>query len=134
VLDSDLYKSLGLRSAFFFDKETFGTDRLLTGDIRDDAFLAAAPVSDAVRRDHKWLLTERFDPMPGLRQSEKKARLVRMSYADFLTKLWKLDPGVLPLYQPRPHGYSASASRPCRRRTPSASGIPDTPRWAWISR
>ena len=104
VLDSDLYKSLGLRSAFFFDKETFGTDRLLAGDIRDEAFLAAAPVSDAVRRDHKRLLTERFDPMPGLSQSEKKARLARMSYADFLTKLWKVDPGVLPLYQTRPHG------------------------------
>ena len=104
VLDSNLYKSLGLRPAFFFDKETFGTDRLLAGDLRDDAFLAAAPVSDAVRRDHKRLLTEHFDPMPGLSQSEKKARLARMSYADFLTKLWKLDPGVLPLYQTRPHG------------------------------
>ena len=56
VLDSDLYKSLGLRPAFFFDKETFGADRLLVGDLRDDAFLAAAPVSDAVRRDHKRLL------------------------------------------------------------------------------
>ena len=104
VLDSNLYKSLGLRPAFFFDKETFGTDRLLVGNLRDDAFLAAAPVSDAVRRDHKRLLTEHFDPMPGLTQSEKKARLARMSYADFLTKIWKLDPGVLPLYQTRPHG------------------------------
>jgi spermidine dehydrogenase len=104
VLDSNLYKSLGLRPAFFFDKETFGTDRLLAGDLRDDAFLVAAPVSDAVRRDHKRLLTEHFDPMPGLSQSEKKARLARISYADFLTKLWKLDSGVLPLYQTRPHG------------------------------
>ena len=71
VLDSNLYKSLGLRPAFFFDKETFGADRLVAGDLRDDAFLAAAPVSDAVRRDHKRLLTEHFDPMPGLSQSEK---------------------------------------------------------------
>src|SRR5258706_175986 len=104
VLDANLYKSLGLRPAFFFDKETFGADRLLAGDLRDDAFLAAAPVTDAVRRDHKRLLTERFDPMPGLSQAEKKARLARISYADFLTKMWKLDPGVLPLYQTRPHG------------------------------
>jgi hypothetical protein len=57
VLDTNLYKALGLRPAFFFDKETFGTDRLLAGDLREDAFLAAAPVSDAVRRDHKRLLT-----------------------------------------------------------------------------
>ncbi len=104
VLDSGLYKSLGLRPAFFFDKETFGTDRLVVGDVRDDAFLAAAPVSDSVRRDHKRLLTERFDPMPGLGSAEKKARLARMSYTDFVTKLWKLDAGVLRLYQTRTHG------------------------------
>jgi spermidine dehydrogenase len=104
VLDTNLYKALGLRPAFFFDKETFGTDRLLAGDLREDAFLAAAPVSDAVRRDHKRLLTEHFDPMPGVSQSEKKARLARMSYADFLTKWWKVDAGILPLYQTRPHG------------------------------
>ncbi len=104
VLDSGLYKSLGLRPAFFFDKETFGADRLVAGDVRDDAFLAAAPVSDNVRRDLKRLLTERFDPMPGLNSAEKKARLARMSYADFVTKLWKLDAGVLRLYQARTHG------------------------------
>ena len=104
VLDSGLYKSLGLRPAFFFDKETFGADRLVVGDVRDEAFLAAAPLSDSVRRDLKRLLTERFDPMPGLSSAEKKARLARMSYTDFVTKLWKLDPGVLRLYQTRTHG------------------------------
>ncbi|MSO83594.1 MAG: NAD(P)/FAD-dependent oxidoreductase, partial [Acidobacteria bacterium] len=104
VLDSGLYKSLGLRSAFFFDKETYGADRLVTGDVRDEAFLAAAPVGDNVRRDLKRLLTERFDPMPGLSSAEKKARLARMSYTDFITKLWKLDAGVLRFYQTRTHG------------------------------
>ena len=104
VLDAGLYKSLGLRSAFFFDKETYGADRLVTGDVREDAFLAAAPITDSVRRDLKRLLTERFDPMPGLTSAEKKARLARMSYTDFVTTLWKLDPGVLRFYQTRPHG------------------------------
>jgi spermidine dehydrogenase len=104
VLDAGLYKSLGLRAAFFFDKETFGTDRLVVGDVRDDAFLAAAPLGDAVRRDLQRLLTERFDPLPGLSGAEKKARLARMTYADFVTTLWKLDPGVLRLYQTRTHG------------------------------
>ena len=104
VLDSALYKSLGLRSASFFDKETFGVDRLVVGDAGDDAFLTAAPLSDGVRRDLKRLLTERFDPMPGLSSAEKKAKLARMSYTDFVTKLWQLDPGVLALYQTRTHG------------------------------
>lgn len=104
VLDSALYKSLGLRSASFFDKETFGVDRLVVGDVREEAFVASAPLSDRVRRDLKRLQTERFDPLPALSSAEKKARLARMSYADFLTTFWKLDPGVLPLYQTRTHG------------------------------
>ncbi len=103
VLDSGLYKSLGLRSAFFFDRETYGADRLLAGDVRDEAFLAAAPVSDSVRRDLRRLLTERFDPMPGFSSAEKKARLARISYTDFVTKLWKLEAGVLRFYQTRTH-------------------------------
>ena len=103
VLDSGLYKSLSLRSAFFFDRETYGADRLLAGDVRDEAFLSAAPVSDSVRRDLRRLLNERFDPMPGLSSAEKKARLARISYTDFVTKLWKLDPGVLRFYQTRTH-------------------------------
>ncbi len=104
ALDSGLYKSLGLRPAFFFDKETFGEDRLVVGNTGDDAFLAAAPLGDSVRRDVKRLLTERVDPMPGLSSAEKKARLARMSYSDFVTKLLKFDPGVLRLYQTRTHG------------------------------
>lgn len=104
VLDAGLYKSLGLRSSVFFNKEAFGADRLVVGDVREDAFLAAAPLSDTVRRDLKRLLGEPVDPMPGLSSAEKKARLARMSYADFVTKVWKLDPGVLWLYQTRPHG------------------------------
>ena len=104
ALDSGLYKSLGLRSAFFFDRETYGADRLVTGDVRDESFVAAAPVDEVVKRDLKRLLTERFDPMPGLGSPEKKARLARISYTDFVTKLWKLDARVLRFYQTRTHG------------------------------
>ena len=104
MLDAALYNSLGLRAAMFFDKETHGVDRLVHGDARDPAFVAAAPITDAVRRDLKRLLTESFDPLPGLSSAEKKARLARMSYSDFVTRLWKLDPGVLWLYQTRTHG------------------------------
>lgn len=104
MLDSGLYKSLGLRPAFFFDKEAHGVDRLVHGDPRDPAFLAAAPLTDQVRRDLKRLLSESVDPLPGLSSAEKKARLARMSYTDFVTKLLKLDPGVLAVYQTRTHG------------------------------
>ena len=38
--------------------------------------------------------------------------------------MWRLDPGVLPLFQSRPTGCSASASTPCPRRTRFGLGFP----------
>ena len=113
VLDEDAYKGLG--SATFFDRETFGEDKLVKslGRRRDDdyddpargaAALHEAPLSEAAKRDIHRLETEAFDPWPGLPSAEKKARLLRISYSTFLTGVWKLDPGVLPYYQARPHG------------------------------
>jgi spermidine dehydrogenase len=105
AVDERLYSSLGLRPAFFFDRETFGADRLVIGSPSrpTDAFLARAPIADAVRRDLRRLVSETRDALPGLTSAEKKARLARMSYASFLTDVWKLDRGVLPLFQTRTH-------------------------------
>ncbi len=106
AIDRTLYRSLGLKPGFFFDREHFGRDLLVAGSSRadDDAFLAAAPLSDAAKADLRRLYTESFDPYPGMDGPEKKRRLARVSYADFLTQLWKLDPSILPLFQTRPHG------------------------------
>ena len=112
VLDEEAYK--GLDSATFFDRETFGEDKLVKNlgrrrdqDFDDPARSAAfqqAPLTEGVRRDIRRLETEAFDPWPDLTSALKKGRLLRMSYADFLTDVWKLDRGVLPFYQTRPHG------------------------------
>ncbi len=107
ALDRDLYRSLGLRRGFFFDRETFGVDRMVAGTpTGDDAdrFLAAAPLSDAVRQDVLRLQRDRFDPWPGLDGASRRLRLAQTSYADFLTAHWRLDPGVLPLFATAPHG------------------------------
>ncbi|MEZ5289125.1 MAG: hypothetical protein R2712_30845 [Vicinamibacterales bacterium] len=80
ALDAGLYKSLGLRPAVFFDKETFGHDRLVAGDPRDPAF-RRKPRSTTVKRDLTRLLTERTDPMAGMSMADKKARLARMTCA-----------------------------------------------------
>lgn len=100
-LDRDLYSGLELESGFFFDRERYGADRLLKVDRRrpSDAFIAAAPVSAATKRDLRRLRTEMFDPYPGLTSSQKKARLARISYAAFLTDLWKVDVGVVAILQ-----------------------------------
>jgi len=109
--DSKVYK--GLKSAYFFDKETFGTDRLVVGGptqygrqggVSWPDFLAKTPLSEAVQREIIRLQEAKVDYLPGLSSDEKKDKLSRMSYKDFLLKLVKVDPGVIPFYQTRTHG------------------------------
>ncbi len=107
--DGKLFESLGLRHAVFFDRETFGADRLVPAPEDDDpetwpAFVEAAPLSEAARRDLLKLVREPADYLPGLSVAEKKAKLARVSYADFLTKTIGVDAGVVALFQSRPHG------------------------------
>ena len=100
----EFYSSLGLGSGVFFDKETFGVDRLIRGKISSPEFLDQAPLSEPARRDIQRLETEPIDYLPGLTSAEKKARLSRISYRDYLLDLVKVDPSVIPLYQSRTHG------------------------------
>ena len=102
--DRELYPSLGLGSGVFFDQETFGEDRLVKGKISSAAFLEQAPLSDTARRDILRLETDPIDYLPGLSSVEKKTRLSRISYRDYLLSLVKVDPSVIPLYQSRTHG------------------------------
>src|SRR5258708_3111203 len=59
--DKNLYSKMG--TAAFFDKETFGEDRLVTGmnDTPWPEFLAQAPLSDAARNDIARVYTEYTD-------------------------------------------------------------------------
>jgi spermidine dehydrogenase len=112
--DHQLYRSLGLRAGVFFDKETFGVDKLVVGEpggFRGGKeskswtdFLAAAPLSDAVKRDIVRIEESRTDYMPDISSAEKKARLAKMSYRDFLLKVVKADPDVVRFYQTRTNG------------------------------
>ena len=77
--DRGFYPSLGLGPGVFFDKETFGADRLVKGKLSSSEFLEHAPLSEAARRDVRRLETEPIDYLPGLSSSEKKARLSRIS-------------------------------------------------------
>jgi spermidine dehydrogenase len=106
VYDHQLYRSLDLRSAFFFDRETFGVDKLVRASERglEETLAEEAPIPAAAKRDLRRLLTERFDPYPGETSAAKRATLARISYADFLTTVWRLDRGVLAIFQTAPHG------------------------------
>ena len=100
--DQKLYSKLG--TGCFFDRETFGTNRLLTGmnAIPWPEFLTNAPMSEVARRDIARLYTEKVDYLPGLSRTEKRAKLAKISYADYLTKYCKAHADVLPFFQTYP--------------------------------
>ena len=103
--DQNLFSSLKLGSGMFFDRETFGEDRLVAGfgAIPHREFFAKAPLSEKARRDIVRLYTEKVDYLPGLTLEQKRATLARISYADFLTKIAKCTPEVVPVFQTRSH-------------------------------
>jgi spermidine dehydrogenase len=109
--DRSVYQ--GLSGAYFFDKETFGVDRLVAGTPggADGAnrkawadFLAKTPLSADAQRDIIRIQTEKTDYMAGLTQAEKKDKLSRISYKGFLLQVVKAHPDAAALYQTRTHG------------------------------
>ena len=100
---------------YFFDKETFGSERLVahapggfygrqgtSGKWAD--FLAQTPLSVQAQHDIARVQEAKIDYMEGIPQDQKKAQLSKMSYKDFLLNVVKAHPDVIPFYQTRTHG------------------------------
>ena len=111
---AEVYNGLG--DAVFFDKETFGADRLVNkaprgrmnganGDTSEwRSFLSKTPLSDEVKHDILRIETEAVDYFPGLTSEQKKDKLSRISYKTYLLDVVKVHPGTIPFYQTRTHG------------------------------
>jgi len=121
-----VYKNLA--NGFFFDKETFGRDKLVKGKAGglfpieifggDVSPVEGIPVAIEVARDVRRLETSEEDYFPGLTSEQKKDKLSRMSYKKFLLDVVKVDPRVIPIYQTRTHplfgvGIDAVAALDC---------------------
>ncbi len=103
-----LYQSAGLRGGHFFDKETWGADHLVVRDAPSATgsrgsgggytaeYVAKMPISSEAQRDLLRLVDPKGpDYMSGLTSTEKKERLARISYEDFLLNVAKVDKQVL---------------------------------------
>ena len=99
AFDRELYSSLGLARSTFFDKETFGIDRLVIGDFGDDDVLQQVPISNAGKADLKRLLADEDHYLHDIADAERGSYLDSIDYATYLTKHAGMDNEVLKVLQ-----------------------------------
>jgi len=107
--DRTFYSKRGMGQAVFFDRETFGTDRLVrgfNGHLQSPTadFLVSAPLSEATKKDLIRLTTEKVDYLAGMDAAAKKTYLAKTSYQEYLLKNVKVSPDLVPYFKPSMHG------------------------------
>jgi spermidine dehydrogenase len=101
------YEHGGLRAGAFFDAETFGADKLVVGMGRVPmrTLLKNAPLTPRAREDLARIYEDPVDVYPGIAAHEKKLRLSRISYRDYLRDLLHADPAAVAFCQALTHDW-----------------------------
>jgi len=125
--DQKLFGSMHLKEAVFFDKETFGTERLVPqrglhyfGIDFTLENVAQIPIAEAARKDLLRLQHASVDYIPGLTPEQKKSKLIKTSYKDFLLQYVKVHADVVKVFQSSTHdifavGIDAVSAYDCAR-------------------
>jgi len=102
----EFYEERGLQNGVFFERRTFGADKLIVGvgKVPYARLLADAPLSAQARAQIAQIQEGHVDYMPGLSSDEKKQRLSRISYEAFLRDVVRVLPAVLHFYHSRTMG------------------------------
>ncbi len=105
LYDQSYFERRGMQDSVFFNRETFGSDRLVLHDEKAPitTFLARTPLADAVKKDIARLYLTPTDYLAGRTVAEKRALLAHISYADYLTKHCRLVRAALPYFQAFTH-------------------------------
>ncbi|MGA7080811.1 MAG: FAD/NAD(P)-binding protein [Terriglobales bacterium] len=123
--DQKLFDSMHLEEGVFFDQETFGADRLVLqkglhyfGLAFTMENVAQMPIAEAARKDLLRLQHARVDYLPDLTPEQKRRKLTKTSYKDFLLQYAKVHPDVVKVLQTSTHdiyavGIDAVSAKDC---------------------
>jgi spermidine dehydrogenase len=104
-VDEDFYKSRGMGDGLFFQREAFGVDRVVAG-IGSKPFpeiMHDIPLSDAAKADVVRIYLGVGAEMPGLTSAQKKDKLSRMSYRDYMLNVLHADRDAVRMFQQITH-------------------------------
>ena len=141
MFERDLYAGLGLGPAVFFDRGTFGVDRLAARAGRERRVRAERPQARPTRGRRSWprhrcrrpLQARHRAPRQGIHRpppgldddAEEGASRADRATREFPVKSAGCHPDVLPFFQARPHSlYGLGIDAGLGARRAGASGLP----------
>jgi len=124
AFDHDLYSSLGLRRATFFDKETFGRDHLAVGDLADADVLEDVPLSADAKDDLARLLADERHYLDDIPAEKRLDYLVHTDYQTYLRERVGIGEEALQVLESMPRGVWAVGIDALPARIAWSSGYP----------